>query len=130
MADISYAKEESAVHRQILLEHRQFLLRRRYLAKIKQKEALGGVGRSVFIQVFSLMWLRTSMNYQYRCGGDLDSSLQVVLGRRGIPACTKLPFAMSAGPFKFGDTAANMGILAVLDTLPPHRVYLYPLKRY
>jgi hypothetical protein len=71
MADISYAKEESAVHRQILLEHQQFLLRRRYLAKIKQKEALGGVGQSVFIQSHS----RSCATHKYElinygCGGE------------------------------------------------------------
>lgn len=46
------------------------------------RKALGG-GRAgasaAVVQVCSLMWLRTSMNYQYRYGGNLITSLQVRL---------------------------------------------------
>jgi len=75
---------------------------------------------AAIVQVCSLMWLRTSMNYQYRYGGNLRSSLQTLWAKGGIPRLYQgLPFAIVQGPLsKFGDTAANMGILALFDTLP------------
>lgn len=48
--------------------------------KASQKAWSGGrAGASAaVVQVSSLMWLRTSMNYQYRYGGNLQSSLQTL----------------------------------------------------
>jgi len=68
---------------------------------------------SIF-QVLSLMWLRTCMNYQYRYGGTLLSSLRILYAEGGIPRLYQgLPFALIQGPLtRFGDTAANVGILA------------------
>jgi len=87
------------------------------------KRALGGgkAGASAAaIQVLSLMWLRTSMNRQYRYGGDLISSLKELWNEGGIPRLYQgLPFALIQGPLtRFGDTAANVGILALLESLP------------
>lgn len=87
------------------------------------KRALGGgkAGASAaVIQVLSLMWLRTSMNRQYRYGGDLSSSLKELWEEGGIPRLYQgLPFALVQGPLtRFGDTAANVGILALLESLP------------
>lgn len=52
------------------------------------KKALGG-GRAgasaAVVQVCSLMWLRTAMNYQYRYGGNLWTSLQTLYAEGGIP---------------------------------------------
>jgi len=52
------------------------------------KKALGG-GKAgalaAVVQVMSLMWLRTSMNYQYRYGGTLQTSLQALWNEGGIP---------------------------------------------
>lgn len=78
------------------------------------KRALGGgkAGASAaVVQVCSLMWLRTSMNYQYRYGGNLQSSLKTLWNEGGIPRLYQgLPFAIVQGPLsKFGDTAANTG---------------------
>lgn len=87
------------------------------------KRALGGgkAGASAaVIQVLSLMWLRTSMNRQYRYGGDLGSSLKELWKEGGIPRLYQgLPFALIQGPLtRFGDTAANVGVLALLEALP------------
>jgi len=87
------------------------------------KRALGGgkAGASAaVIQVLSLMWLRTSMNRQYRYGGDLGSSLKELWNEGGIPRLYQgLPFALVQGPLtRFGDTAANVGILALLESIP------------
>lgn len=74
----------------------------------------------LFFQVLSLMWLRTSMNYQYRYGGTLQSSLSTLYADGGIARLYKgFPFAIIQGPLtRFGDTAANVGILALLDSIP------------
>jgi len=91
--------------------------------KKASKRALGGgkAGASAsVIQVLSLMWLRTTMNRQYRYGGDLKSSLKELWKEGGIPRLYQgLPFALVQGPLsRFGDTAANVGILALLESLP------------
>ena len=87
------------------------------------KKALGG-GKAgdlaVVVQVLSLMWLQTSMNYQYRYGGNLGSSLKTLWEEGGIPRLYQgLPFALVQGPLiRFGDTAANVGILVLLESVP------------
>ena len=76
------------------------------------------------------MWLRTSMNYQYRYGGNLTSSLQTLWNEGGIPRLYQgLPFAIVQGPLtRFGDTAANVGILALLETTPETQALPLPVK--
>ena len=97
------------------------------------KKALGGgkAGASAaVVQVLSLMWLRTSMNYQYRYGGNLQSSLQTLWDEGGIPRLYQgLPFALIQGPMtRFGDTAANVGILALLEATPETQSLPLPIK--
>lgn len=97
------------------------------------KKAVGGgkAGASAaVVQVCSLMWLRTSMNYQYRYGGNLQSSLKTLWDEGGIPRLYQgLPFALIQGPAtRFGDTAANVGILALLESFPETQVLPLPVK--
>jgi hypothetical protein len=97
------------------------------------KKALSGgkAGASAaVVQVLSLMWLRTSMNYQYRYGGNLVSSLQTLWNEGGIPRLYQgLPFAIVQGPLtRFGDTAANVGILALLESTPETQSLPLPVK--
>jgi Mitochondrial carrier protein len=97
------------------------------------KRALGGgtAGASAaVVQVCTLMWLRTSMNYQYRYGGTLSSSLQTLWAEGGIGRLYQgLPFALVQGPLtRFGDTAANVGVLAALEALDSTRDWPLPLK--
>lgn len=75
-----------------------------------------GATASIF-QVFSLMWLRTAMNYEYKNGGDLKSSLSALYSEGGIPRFYQgLPFALVQGPLtKFGDTAANLLAITSID---------------
>lgn len=87
------------------------------------KKALGGgkAGASAaVVQVLSLMWLRTTMNYQYRYGGNLSSALGILWEQGGVARLYQgLPFALLQGPLtRFGDTAANVGILALLESFP------------
>jgi hypothetical protein len=97
------------------------------------KKALGGgkAGASAaVVQVLCLMWLRTSMNRQYRYGGDLKSSLTALWNEGGIPRLYQgLPFALVQGPLtRFGDTAANVGILSLLESLPETQALPLPIK--
>lgn len=97
------------------------------------KKALGGGkagAAAAVVQVCSLMWLRTSMNYQYRFGGTLSSSLKELYSQGGIPRLYQgLPFAIVQGPLtRFGDTAANVGILALLESIPETAVLPLPVK--
>lgn len=103
------------------------------ILKKASKKALGGgkAGASAaVVQVLSLMWLRTSMNYQYRYGGDLFSSLNTLWKEGGIPRLYQgLPFAIIQGPAtRFGDTAANVGILALLESTPETQSLPLPIK--
>jgi len=97
------------------------------------KRALGG-GRAgasaAVVQVFSLMWLRTAMNYQYRYGGNLGTSLSTLWEEGGIGRLYQgLPFALIQGPLtRFGDTAANVGVLALLEALPETTSLPLPVK--
>ena len=64
------------------------------------------------------MWLRTTMNYQYRYGTSLSEALSTLYTQGGIPRLYQgLPFALVQGPLsRFGDTAANAFVLALLET--------------
>lgn len=82
--------------------------------------AIGGglAGSSAMaIQVSSLMWLRTTMNYQYRHGLSTTEAMKTLYKEGGILRFYRgiLP-ALFQGPLsRFGDTAANTGVLALLD---------------
>lgn len=97
------------------------------------KKALGGgtAGASAsVVQVLSLMWLRTTMNYQYRYGGSLQNALSSLWSEGGIPRFYQgLPFALVQGPLtRFGDTAANVGIIVLLESLPETKDLPLPVK--
>jgi hypothetical protein len=60
------------------------------------------------------------MNYQYRYGGTFQEALyKLYYEEGGIPRLYQgLPFALIQGPLtRFGDTAANAGMLALLSSL-------------
>ncbi|KAF8818148.1 putative MC family transporter [Cardiosporidium cionae] len=72
------------------------------------------------INVFSFMWLRTTMNYQYRYGGSIGKSLRHLWKEGGAPRFYSglVPALMQSPLSRFGDTAANVGVLALLDSSP------------
>jgi len=71
------------------------------------------------IQVSSLMWMRTTMNYQYRYGTTTTQAMRHLWKEGGILRFYRgYAPALLQGPIsRFGDTAANVGILALLE---PH----------
>ncbi|CAK7225119.1 hypothetical protein SCUCBS95973_005751 [Sporothrix curviconia] len=85
------------------------------------KKALGsGVSgaAAMVLQVLLLMPLRTIMNYQYRFGHSFTEATQILYRERGLGRYYDgLGAALIQGPIsRFGDTAANAGILALLHS--------------
>ena len=68
------------------------------------------------------MWLRTAMNYQYRHGGGLSNALRTLHAQGGLGRFYQgLSFALLQTPLsRFGDTAANVGVLALFAALMPN----------
>ena len=89
------------------------------LKKSFDKAIGGGMSGSIAMgtQVVSLMWLRTTMNYQYRFGTNTTTALKTLYKDGGIlrfyrgfiPALVQGPLA------RFGDTAANTGMMYYLN---------------
>jgi hypothetical protein len=85
------------------------------LHKSLNKAIGGGAAGSMAMatQVTSLMWLRTIMNYQYVNGTSFKTSFKTLYKQGGILRLYRgFPVAIINAPlFRFGDTAANIGIL-------------------
>jgi len=83
--------------------------------KSKNKALNGGIaGASAMVfQVSSLMWMRTTMNYQYAEGGTLKNTIKLLYKQGGISRFYRgYSAAILQGPLsRFGDTAANAGIM-------------------
>jgi hypothetical protein len=70
------------------------------------------------INVTTLMWMRTTINYQYRHGTKTSQTMKILYKEGGIPRFYRgvLP-ALIQGPLsRFGDTAANTGTIVALDS--------------
>ncbi|KAK1227245.1 hypothetical protein PQX77_009758 [Marasmius sp. AFHP31] len=85
------------------------------------KAALGGGlsgAAAMVLQVLTLMPLRTVMNYQYRYGTSMTQAIQTLYHDGGYKRYySGLGPALIQGPMsRFGDTAADVGILALLDS--------------
>ncbi|KAL5507058.1 hypothetical protein ACEPAH_6514 [Sanghuangporus vaninii] len=83
------------------------------------KSALGGGlsgAAAMVLQVLTLMPLRTVMNYQYRYGTTTTEAIKTLYHDGGWTRYYQgLSAALIQGPIaRFGDTAANVGILALL----------------
>ena len=63
------------------------------------------------------MWMRTTMNYQYRYGTSTTQAMKHLWREGGILRFYRgYAPALLQGPIsRFGDTAANVGILALLE---------------
>lgn len=68
-------------------------------------------------QVSSLMWLRTTMNYQFKNGGTTKQTLKTLYNEGGpLRFYRGVGFALINAPLaRFGDTACNMAALTYLD---------------
>lgn len=69
--------------------------------------------------VACLMWMRTTINYQYRNGTSFPVALRTLYADGGVLRFYRgvLP-ALIQGPLsRFGDTAANTGVLTLLNSM-------------
>ncbi len=89
------------------------------LKKALRRAGEGGIAgaAAMAINVCSLMWIRTTINYQYRYGTSTMTAFKSLYAEGGIPRFYRgLIPALIQGPLsRFGDTAANTGVLAALD---------------
>jgi len=89
------------------------------LTKASKKALSGGLAGmgAQAINVLTLMWMRTIMNYQYRYGGSLGEVTRKLYAEGGIPRFYRglAPGLVQAPVSRFGDTAANDGALAALE---------------
>jgi hypothetical protein len=93
------------------------------MAKASKKALGGGLAGSLagVIQVLTLMWMRTTMNYQYRYGGSTGDAFKALYKQGGFGRFYQgLPYALLQTPLsRFGDTAANTGVLAIFAITAP-----------
>lgn len=81
--------------------------------------------KSAVLQVISLMWLRTALNYQYKYGTSTVESIKSLYNDGGIGRLYQgLPFALLQSPLsRFGDTASNQLALSIVSmstlSIPP-----------
>jgi len=81
----------------------------------------GGVAGAAAMgaNVGALMWMRTTINYQYRTGSSFPVALKTLYADGGIPRFYRgvLP-ALIQGPLsRFGDTAANTGMMTLMNSM-------------
>ncbi|KAL8271722.1 hypothetical protein Esti_004317 [Eimeria stiedai] len=81
------------------------------------KGGLAGASAQVF-NVMTFMWLRTTMNYQYRHGGSALTVIKQLWKEGGPPRFYRglVPALLQSPLSRFGDTASNVGILSLLDS--------------
>eukprot|EP01035_Chromulina_nebulosa_P019067 gene19067-24889_t len=88
-------------------------------ANAARRAGQGGAAGAIAmgINVCALMWIRTTINYQYRYGTSTTTAFKTLYADGGIPRFYRgLIPALLQGPLsRFGDTAANTGTLALLD---------------
>lgn len=75
------------------------------------------------VQVLSLMWLRTTINYQYRHGTGTLTAFKFLYKEGGVRRFYRgVGPALFQGPLsRFGDTAANAGVLSLMESTPTTR---------
>lgn len=89
------------------------------LVRSLEKSLGGGVYgmTAMSTQVISLMWLRTTVNYQYKNGTKFRETLKILYKEGGIKRFYRgiSPALLQAPLSRFGDTASNTGMLYYLN---------------
>jgi hypothetical protein len=80
------------------------------------KSGTAGAG-AMSVQVCTLMWLRTIMNYQYSHGGNIQATIKKLYGEGGVARFYKgFGPALFQGPLsRFGDTFSNTLALSICE---------------
>ena len=111
------------------LDQNLILTNKEIFEKAKKRAFGGGItgAAAMAVQVGSLMWMRTTMNYQYRYGTSTTEAIKTLYKEGGIPRFYRgVGFALFQGPFsRFGDTAANAGAITFLNNYEKTKIYLF-----
>lgn len=77
---------------------------------------LAGAG-AMLVQVSTLMWMRTTVMYQYRYGSSTSEALRALYKQGGVRRFYQgvVPALLQAPLSRFGDTATNTGAMALLN---------------
>lgn len=98
---------------------------KKILADSAKKALQGGVAgaAAMVVNVCSLMWIRTTINYQYRYGTSTTEAFKALYAQGGVTRFYRgLIPALAQGPLsRFGDTAANNGMMAALNSFESTR---------
>eukprot|EP00979_Chaetoceros_neogracilis_P006436 scaffold1308_cov246-Chaetoceros_neogracile.AAC.14 len=94
-------------------------------SEILKKAGRSGIGGGIpgfiagIVQVLTLMWLRTVMNYQCRYGASFPQAMRILYSEGGIPRFYRgMSFALVQAPLaRFVATAANDGVETLLANL-------------
>ena len=97
------------------------------------RRALGGGitgAAAMTLQVSTLMWMRTTVAYQYRYGSTTSEALRALYAQGGVRRFYRgvLPALLQAPLSRFGDTAANSGIISMLNNHTSTRDLPTPAK--
>jgi len=91
----------------------------------------GSAGASAMIlEVAGLMWLRTTVNYQYRYGTPMRVALKTLYKQGGVPRFYRgVSAAIIQAPLsRFSDTASNTGVLTFMNSHPEYKHYSIGVK--
>ncbi|CAM9888313.1 unnamed protein product, partial [Laminaria digitata] len=95
---------------------------RRVLKRCLVRAGSGGLPGAAagVLQVLTLMWMRTVINYQYRYGTSLAAAISELYRQGGVMRFYQgISFALVSNPLaRFGMAAANEGAMALRDALP------------
>ena len=75
---------------------------------------------AMWVQVVLLMWLRTTVNYQYRYGTNMRTALKALYAQRGVRRFyAGMSAALIQAPMsRFGDTASNAFVMSMFHSHP------------
>ena len=98
---------------------------RENMAKASSSAFRGGAAGAAAMaaNVACLMWMRTTIYYQYRNGTSFPHALRTLYAQGGVTRFYKgvVP-ALVQGPLsRFGDTAANTGVLTLMNSMESTR---------
>jgi hypothetical protein len=92
------------------------------LTKAKQAALQSGIPGmlAMAVQVVTMMWLRTTINYQYRYGTNMRTAFQTLYREGGVRRFyAGMGAALLQAPLgRFGDTASNHFVLSMFASYP------------
>jgi hypothetical protein len=110
-----YGVREIVVQQDEMVASQPVLVLRRAMERAMQSGIAGA--EAMTVDIFLLMWLRTTMNYQYRHGTTTRATLAELWRQGGVRRFYRgVGFALFEGPFsRFTSTATNMASFEILN---------------